>query len=693
MTTTDLRGVMISSTDPTVASNPNPDLAIKAPCIVATTGANIVLSGLQAIDGYTTLAGDRVLVKDQADPTTNGIYNAATGNWTRAYDAQSNTRWAQGTWVLVTGGSVNANVAFAQTTPGPIVLGTTDLVFVAFPFADLMASMIGFVPLGTGAVRTTVDAELKRGHLHSKDFGAAGDGTTDDTATLQAWLNACSTLGIPGFLDTGSYFISSALTVTNSNGISIFGPEASPGNAAEAKIVMGSLTQDGIQFDTTGRICLKGFGIVSSGIPTAGAALNFQGSRNQTVGGSLRRLDLGFGTTTGTAWNGIVASGLASFTIDDCSVSAQNICAHITSPGDSEIHNCLFTPLSANAGGLLIDGDPGGLRVISNKFNSGISYLYGISVSVSITDGDLFIIGNSIEGVIGQSGSVAGYGIIIDQIGGQQFGNVIIIGNEVACGNIDCYAIWVNNTTVGWLQDLVILGNVLNSNNGVSLHGTTNFIFNENVGGGLTLTIDASCSGGIVSNNILAGLTNNSTSIIANNNLGLSNTTPTLLAVLGDPTGNSYSVSSLSFTGFNSSYNHYLLVFDNICPDTNAVHPELLQRDGGSFQTTIYANASGGATGYVDLLPGSTVAQSVPPTTKGYGISGTVTLQNANGGNGCVKVWQGQMTAPTSGTGSGAISVATVAGMRNQNSSVTGFKFQFSAGNICQGSISVYGVP
>jgi hypothetical protein len=151
MATTDLRGVLISSTDPTVASNPNPDLAIKAPVIVATTGPNITLSGLQTIDGYLTLAGDRVLVKDQATPSQNGIYNAATGNWTRAYDALSNTQWAAGTLVLVTGGSVNVNTLWEQTTAGPIVLGTTSLAFLACEWsgAPRVVTTPGALPIRT----------------------------------------------------------------------------------------------------------------------------------------------------------------------------------------------------------------------------------------------------------------------------------------------------------------------------------------------------------------------------------------------------------------------------------------------------------------------------------------------------------------------------------------------------------------
>ena len=51
-----------------VAAGLNPKQAVQ----VATT-ANITLSGLQTIDGYTTLAGDRVLVKNETATATNGI--------------------------------------------------------------------------------------------------------------------------------------------------------------------------------------------------------------------------------------------------------------------------------------------------------------------------------------------------------------------------------------------------------------------------------------------------------------------------------------------------------------------------------------------------------------------------------------------------------------------------------------------
>jgi hypothetical protein len=57
----------------------------KQPCAVATL-TNITLSGLQTIDSYTTLAGDRVLVKNQSSAANNGIYLASATAWTRSLD-------------------------------------------------------------------------------------------------------------------------------------------------------------------------------------------------------------------------------------------------------------------------------------------------------------------------------------------------------------------------------------------------------------------------------------------------------------------------------------------------------------------------------------------------------------------------------------------------------------------------------
>jgi hypothetical protein len=52
------------------------------------------------------------------------------------------------------------------------------------------AALIGFLQSGTGAVARTVEAKFKDGRLNVKDFGAVGDGATNDTAAINRALLA-----------------------------------------------------------------------------------------------------------------------------------------------------------------------------------------------------------------------------------------------------------------------------------------------------------------------------------------------------------------------------------------------------------------------------------------------------------------------------------------------------------------------
>lgn len=93
------------------------------------TTANDTLSGLAARDGVTPVANDRALVKDQTTASANGIYLAAAGAWTRATDADTSTKVTANMSVMVEEGTANGDKQFTLTTNGPIVLGTTALVF------------------------------------------------------------------------------------------------------------------------------------------------------------------------------------------------------------------------------------------------------------------------------------------------------------------------------------------------------------------------------------------------------------------------------------------------------------------------------------------------------------------------------------------------------------------------------------
>ena len=91
-------------------------LGPKAACAVATT-ANITLSGLQTIDGYTTLAGDRVLVKNQGSSQYNGIYIASASTWTRATDMDVWSEVPGAYTVILNGGQ--ADTCLLYTSPSP----------------------------------------------------------------------------------------------------------------------------------------------------------------------------------------------------------------------------------------------------------------------------------------------------------------------------------------------------------------------------------------------------------------------------------------------------------------------------------------------------------------------------------------------------------------------------------------------
>lgn len=100
---------------------------MKVPVRLATTAA-ITLSGEQTIDGVSAVTGDRVLVKNQTDPTENGIYVVDTGDWNRAADCDGPYDLVQGSLVYVVSGTAGGNKIYKQTEASPEP-GTSDLNF------------------------------------------------------------------------------------------------------------------------------------------------------------------------------------------------------------------------------------------------------------------------------------------------------------------------------------------------------------------------------------------------------------------------------------------------------------------------------------------------------------------------------------------------------------------------------------
>lgn len=151
------------------------NVAIKAPCVAATT-ANIALNGLQAIDGVTVAAGNRVLVWQQSNPVLNGIYVADTGDWSRDVDFANTGDCVLGTIVLVTNGTQYGSTILQQTTVNPVI-GSTALTFAVTGAAALALASVymrgSIFPLTTPAA---VRAELAAAGVADNN-AFAGDNT------------------------------------------------------------------------------------------------------------------------------------------------------------------------------------------------------------------------------------------------------------------------------------------------------------------------------------------------------------------------------------------------------------------------------------------------------------------------------------------------------------------------------------
>ena len=135
----------------------------KQPCAVGTLGP-ITLSGLQTIDSYTTLAGDRVLVKNQANAADNGIYLASSTAWTRALDADTwNDLIAAISFIEY--GTQKGGAWFCTAQPGG-TLGVTPVVFAQFTTSATYTA-------GTGLTLTGFEFKITNTGATAGIYGSA----------------------------------------------------------------------------------------------------------------------------------------------------------------------------------------------------------------------------------------------------------------------------------------------------------------------------------------------------------------------------------------------------------------------------------------------------------------------------------------------------------------------------------------
>ena len=119
------------------------------------------------------------------------------------------------------------------------------------------ASLVGYLPAGAGAVATTVQSKLRES-VSVKDFGAVGDGVTDDRLAIQAAMDAVSAAGGGEvWFPPGVYRISSFLLARN--GVALIGHRG----ASEIRLDQGVSAQMLANENQVADIPVDDFGLIN----------------------------------------------------------------------------------------------------------------------------------------------------------------------------------------------------------------------------------------------------------------------------------------------------------------------------------------------------------------------------------------------------------------------------------------------
>ena len=289
-----------------IAQGLSPKQAVKC----ATT-ANITLSGLQTIDTYTTLAGDRVLVKNQASSAQNGIYIASTTAWTRSTDMDV---WSEvpGAYTVVINGSTNANTSWVTTASDTGTIGVT-----AMPWVQFSGSGTYFA--GTGLTLASNTFSITNTGVTAGSYGSASQ-TLTATVNAQGQLTSltASNIAISASQTTSGTFSSSLLSGSYTGITGVGTLTAGTWNASTIGVAYGGTGA------TTLTGYVKGSGIsaftASTTIPTtdlSGTITNAQ-LQNSTISGVSLGSNL-FSLTIGSGLSGTSYNGSSAVTITNSS--------------------------------------------------------------------------------------------------------------------------------------------------------------------------------------------------------------------------------------------------------------------------------------------------------------------------------------------------------------------------------------
>jgi hypothetical protein len=588
---------------------------------ISTTGTFLLIDGANV-----QTVGTRILVKDEANATWNGVYTYAnttaivrsTDTDTYAVDLNQTQHMGINDYFFTLGGVVNEGTSFIVSAPtGTITFGTSNIVFSTFSTSQIYDAGTGLSLTGTtfsvNASQTqvtalgTLSSLSVSGNANVGNIGAINGVFTNVSGNGSALtsITGSNVTGQVSFAATANAVAGGNVTgqvsfAATSNAVAGANVSGEVNFAATANSVAGANVSGAVSFATTAN------SVAGSNVSGAVNLANFASTANSVAGANVSGA-VSFATTA-NAVAGANVSGAVSFATTANAVAGANVSGAVNLANFASTANAVAggnvsgavsfaTTANAVAGGN-VSGQVGNALVASTVYTSAQPNITSVGTLTSLA-----VTGNISAANVTAThyGAATGLtGIPGANVTGQ-------VGNALVAGTVYTAA-QPNITSVGTLTSLAVTGNISAANvtathygaatglTGIPGANVTGQVGNALVSG----TVYTAAQPNITSVGTLTGLTVSSTISGSVNGTSATVTTAaqpnitsvgtlTSLGISGSITSTAATGLTMNLTGTNSANLIYAQMGDNDqfrilvgASATNAGFVEIATADDGT---------------------------------------------------------------------------------------------------------------